>query len=92
MERHVGTWFKEKEPEKKEVAELIIDGNSIEFYSRFHGEVFPTTFIGSDGEYRYKVFVNGSTKPSSNRLLDYTSSHRVFYFIGNCSKFTRAEK
>lgn len=81
MERHVGTWFKEKEPEKKEVAELLIDGNSIEFYSRFHGEVFPTTFIGSDGEYRYKVFVNGSTKPSSNRLLDYTSSYRVFYVL-----------
>jgi len=81
MERHVGTWFKEKEPEKKEVAELLIDGNSIEFYSRFHGEVFPTTFIGSYGQYRYKVFVNGSTKPSSNRLLDYTSSHRVFYVL-----------
>lgn len=81
MERHVGTWFKEREPEKKEVAELLIDGNSIDFYSRFHGEIFPTTFIGNDGEYRYKVFVNGSKKSSSNRLLDYTSSYRVFYVL-----------
>ncbi|WP_346877090.1 HEPN domain-containing protein [Clostridium sp. UBA5712] len=89
MERHVGTWFKEKEPEKKEVAELLIDGNSIEFYSRFHGEVFPTTFIGSDGEYGYKVFVNGSTKPSSNRLLDYTSSHRVFYVLMQNFSFSK---
>lgn len=89
MERHVGTWFKEKEPEKKEVAELLINGNSIEFYSRFHGEVFPTTFIGSDGEYGYKVFVNGSTKPSSNRLLDYTSSHRVFYVLMQNFSFSK---
>lgn len=81
MERHIGTWFKENEPEKQEVAELLIDANNIEFYSRFHGEVFPTTFIGSDGEYRYKVFVNGSTKSSNNRLLNYTSSHRVFYVL-----------
>lgn len=78
MERHIGTWFKEDEPEKHEVAELIIDGNSLEFYSRFHGEIFPATFIGNDGEYQYKVFVNGHTKPSKNRLLEYTSSHRVY--------------
>lgn len=81
MERHIGTWFKEAEPERHEVAELIIDGNNIEFYSRFHGEVFPSTFIGGDGEYSYKVFTNGYSKPSSNRLLDYTSSHRVFYVL-----------
>lgn len=81
MERHIGTWFKEKEHEKKEVAELIIDGNNIEFYSRFHGEVFPTAFIGSDGEHIYKVFVNGSIKPSNNRSLNYTSSHRVSYAL-----------
>lgn len=89
MKRHVGTCFKEKEPEKKEVSELLIDGNSIEFYSRFHGEVFPTTFIGSDAEYRYKVFVNGSTKPSINRLLDYTSSHRVFYVLMQNFSFSK---
>lgn len=78
MERHIGTWYKEDEPEKHEVAELIIDGNSLEFYSRFHGEIFPATFIGNDGEYQYKVFVNGHTKPSKNRLLEYTASHRVY--------------
>ena len=48
MERHIGTWFNENKPEKHEVAELLIDGNHLEFYSRFHGEVFPVTFIGSD--------------------------------------------
>lgn len=78
MERHIGTWCKENKPEKCEVAELLIEGNHIEFYSRFHGEIFPVAFIGSDGENSYKVFVNGSSKASSNRLVDYTSSHRVF--------------
>lgn len=34
MERHIGTWHKENKPDEKQVAELIIDGNSIEFYSR----------------------------------------------------------
>ena len=43
MERHIGTWHKENKPDEKQVAELIIEGNSIEFYSRFYGEVFPTT-------------------------------------------------
>lgn len=89
MERHIGIWFKENEPEKKEVAELLIGVNTVEFYSRFHGEVFPVTFIGSDGEYSYKVFANGSSKPSSNRLLDYTSSHRVFYVLQQNFDFSK---
>ena len=81
MERHIGVWHKETMPQKGEVAELIIDGNSIEFYSRFHGEVFPTTFIGNDGEFSYKVFVNGSSRSSSKKTLEYTSAHRVFYVL-----------
>lgn len=81
MERHIGTWYKENDSSKSEVGELLIDGNHIEFYSRYHGEVFPTTFVGSDGEYRYKIFVNGASKSSNNRLLDHTSSHRVFYVL-----------
>lgn len=81
MEKHIGIWHRETAPQKSEVAELIIDGNSIEFYSRFHGAVFPTTFVGNDGEFNYKVFVNGSSNPSSRKTLEYTSSHRVFYVL-----------
>lgn len=81
MERHIGTWHKENDPGESKVGELLIDGNHIEFYSRFHGLVFPETFIGEDGQYRYKVFVNGYAKPGQNRVLDYTSSHRVFYVL-----------
>lgn len=89
MERHIGTWYKENEPQKQEVAELVIDGNSVEFYSRFYDTSFPVTFIGSDGEYKYKVFANGSSKLSSNRLLKHTVSHRVFYVLMENFEFSR---
>lgn len=81
MERHIGTWCRENDSRNSEVGELLIDGNHLEFYSRFHGLVFPETFIGEDGQYRYKVFVNGYAKPGQNRILDYTSCHRVFYVL-----------
>lgn len=81
MERHIGTWHKESDPNRSDVGELLIDGNYLEFYSRFHGLVFPETFIGEDGQFQYKVFVNGHTKSGQNRILEYTSSHRVFYVL-----------
>lgn len=80
LERHICAWHKEKN-DKDEVGELIIDGNLIEFYSRFHGEVFPSTYIGGDGDRSYKVFANGSAKYSERRTLDNSSSHRVFYVL-----------
>lgn len=54
MERHIGTWHRENDSRNSEVGELLIDGNYLEFYSRFHGLVFPETFIGEDGQYKYK--------------------------------------
>lgn len=81
MERHIGTWYKESEKEKTEVGELLIDGNHIEFYSRFHGIFFPAAFIGEDGRFSYKIFVNGQTNSKQNKIIDYTSSHRVFYVL-----------
>ena len=52
MERHIGTWHRENDSRNSEVGELLIDGNYLEFYSRFHGLVFPETFIGEDGQYK----------------------------------------
>lgn len=89
MERHIGIWHNENEPQKQEVAELLIDGNHIEFYSRFHGEIYPCTFIGSDGQYSYKLFVNGASKPSNNRILEYTSSHKVLYALKQNFQFSQ---
>lgn len=81
MERHICVWHKEGVKEKAEVGELIIEGNKIEFYSRFHGEIFPSTYIGGDGNVGYKVFVNGSAKHSNRKTLDYSSAHKVFYVL-----------
>ena len=81
MERHIGNWHKENDSSKSEVGELLIDGNHLEFYSRFYDVLFPQTFIGEDGQFQYKVFVNGYAKPGQNRILDYTSPYRVFYVL-----------
>ena len=69
MERHIGTWHKENDSSKSEVGELLIDGNHLEFYRRFHGLVFPETFIGEDGQFRYKVFV----KDLIRRIVEFDS-------------------
>ena len=89
MERHICAWHKENSDKSDEVGELIIDGNLIEFYSRFHGEVFPSTFIGGDGDHGYKVFVNGSAKHSERKSLDFSSSHRVFYVLMQNYQFSK---
>lgn len=41
MERHIGSWHKETVPQKSKIAELIIDGNSIEFLVVFTAKYFP---------------------------------------------------
>lgn len=89
FERHICTWHKENSDKQDEVGELIIDGNLIEFYSRFHGEIFPSTYIGGDGERGYKIFVNGSAKYSERKSLDYSSSHRVFYVLMQNFQFSK---
>lgn len=89
MERHIGTWYKGSEKEKIDVGELVIDGNNIEFYSRFYEPVCPTTFIGSDGQYSYKVFVNGKTNSGQNRTIDNTLAYRVFYVLMQNFSFSK---
>lgn len=86
MERHIGVWHKELNPEESEVGELLIDGNHIEFNSRFDISPFKETFFGEDGQNNYKVFVEGSNISRLDRLLEYTVSHRVKYVLmGNYS-------
>lgn len=89
MERHICVWHKENSDNSDEVGWIIIDGNLVEFYSRFHGEVFPSTFIGRDGDHGYKVFVNGSAKHSERKSLDFSSSHRVFYVLMQNYQFSK---
>ena len=91
MERHIGTWYKSSNPNECKSAELIIDGNSIEFYSRFHGEVFPCSFIGNNGQYNYKVFTNGMSRSGNNKSLEYASSHRVRFVLMQNFQFSYDE-
>lgn len=81
MERHIGIWHQELYPQKAEIGELLIDGNRIEFYGRFHGCLFPCTFIGEDKQYRYKVFVNGCANPGKNRVLENSTTYSVSYVL-----------
>ena len=87
MERHIGTWEKEYGEEKTEVGELIIDGNYIEFYSRFGTSIFPENFVGNDGNHNYKVFTSGMAVPGNNRVLDHTSSYNVRYVLMHNGSF-----
>lgn len=80
MKRFIGTWSIEDEQEP-EVAELIIDGNQIEFYHRNSGEIFPCAFVGNDGEHQYKVFTKGMCSPGHNRTLEFATSYRTFYVL-----------
>lgn len=78
MERHIATWTVEEKPDAAaEVGELIIDGNSIEFYSRNCKEVFPCAFVGYDGEHKYKVFTRGQWRPGKYRTLDNSAAYAV---------------
>ena len=78
MERHIATWTVEENPDAAaEVGELIIDGNSIEFYSRNCKEVFPCAFVGYDGEHKYKVLTRGQWRPGKYRTLDNSAAYAV---------------
>ena len=83
MERHIGVCYIESEKESKDIGELIIDGNCIEFYSRFNYLPSKIAFIGQDGNSNYKIFAEGYLKGEKNGLLTNTLSHRVRYVLMN---------
>lgn len=89
MERHIGTWSREGDDRTTDVGELIIDENIIEFYSRFSTGIFESTYIGSDGDRRYKIFTHGGAAPSNRRTLEYASSHRVYYVLMQNFEFSK---
>lgn len=88
MKRLLGTWIKEEENDPR-VAELILDGNSIEFYRRDHGEIFPCVFVGEVGEHQYKIFTNGNCVKGINKTLELSSNYRVFYVLQQNKKFEK---
>ena len=62
---------------QESVGEIVIDGNSIEFYVRDTCSHFVHAFNGGDGHFVYTVFVNGPEYIGNNRTLIYSSCYRV---------------
>ncbi|ROR29191.1 hypothetical protein EDD66_103126 [Mobilisporobacter senegalensis] len=84
MERHIGLWRDEND-DTPSVAELIIDGNHIEFYRRETDVVFPRAYVGSDNDHRYKVFTNGAAEYGKYKTLNNVASCRTFFVLQqNC--------
>ena len=88
MKQVLGIWNNEEENDSQ-VAELILDGNSIEFYRRDYGEIFPCVFVGGDGEYQYKVFTKGNCVKGINKTLELSSNYRVFYVLQQNEEFDK---
>ena len=86
MKRYLGTWEKEGTGNPK-VAELIVDGNSIEFYHGDYSEPFNCAFVGSDGGHNYKVFTNGPGNVGVNRTLTHSTSYRVAFVLQQNGEF-----
>ena len=80
MERHIGLWKKENE-ERSAVAELVIDGNRIEFYSKAQQGIHGCAYICEDGGNKIKVFTKGYADYGKNKTLDNTASFRAFYVL-----------
>ncbi len=66
---------------KKCVAELIVNGNQIEFYAQDNGNASPDVFIGGDIEHKYKVVTNGLSAYGSNKTLNLSCSYNVRYAL-----------
>lgn len=89
MERHIGLWEKEYENNKPTVAELIIDGNHIEFYNRDAQGVNACAYICKDSTCRYKIFTNGFDRYGKYKTLDNAASYRVLYVLKQNSDYQK---
>lgn len=87
MDRIISVWENENNPEEKAVGELIINGNEIEFYSRFSGEIFPSAYIGRYKLKEYKVFTSGYCRTNKYNVVEDTVSHNVLCVLCQNSKF-----
>ena len=74
--RHIGIW-KNETNEDSAVAELVINGNHIEFYHRNSCAVMPQAYISTDSRYSYKVVTNGMSNYGKYRTLDDVSSLKL---------------
>ena len=80
MERHIGLWKKENE-ENSAVAELVIDGNNIEFYIRDSGSIQGCSYISNDSDCKLKAFTHGYIDNGKNKTLDNAASIRTYFVL-----------
>jgi len=88
MERHIGLW-RDEHNDTPEVAELIIDGNHIEFYRRNTDVVFPYAYVGSDNDHRYKVFTNGESAYGKYKTLNNVASCETIFVLQQYCKYKK---
>ena len=86
MKRVIGIWRDVSEREEKcgEVGELIIDGNNLQFYTRFIGKIFRGVFIGKAENFStYKVFTDDDRPRiiNDNRSIDYSYSSNIVFAL-----------
>ena len=79
IEKYTSLWHKENG--MSGIGELIIDGNSTEFNSRFGEKSFSSTYVGLYGQRAFKVFTEGATYPNNKNSIDFPESHRVAYVL-----------
>ena len=80
MERIIASFKTEKNAifsEEEHIGEIVLDGNSIEFYVRDTNNPFVHSYIGGDGHFGYTVFVDGPEYIGNNKTLDNSSCYRV---------------
>jgi len=72
IEKYTSLWHKENG--MSGIGELIIDGNSTEFNSRFGEKSFSSTYVGLYGQRAFKVFTEGATYPNNKNSIDFAVS------------------
>jgi len=86
--RHIGIWKNEAD-ESSAVAELVINGNNIEFYHRNAFNSTPQAYISTDSGCSYKIVTDGMCNYGKFRTLDNVSSLKVSYVIEHNHEFQK---
>lgn len=86
MDRIIGQWHNENDT-TGEIAELILQSNSIQFYRRGVGDPLCNTFIGGDSgdSNHFVVYTDGTIPIYENRTLEGAEAYNVKYIIQTTS-------
>ena len=80
IQRHICSW-QDENAETKNVGELIINKNEIEFYLREGDSVFRKEYYATDEFHNYKVVTYGAAQVGKNQTIDSALSMAVDYVL-----------